>query len=68
MILVIDQNHRQYGKGSGYHAVIASDQAVIHYASSVGMEVHISTQLNVTNVETVKFYSLFADTMVLSVS
>jgi putative protease len=53
-------------KDAGITAVIASDQAVIHYASSVGMEVHISTQLNVTNVETVKFYSLFADVMVLS--
>ncbi|MBD78679.1 MAG: collagenase-like protease [Crocinitomicaceae bacterium] len=47
-------------------AVIASDQAVIGYASSQGVEVHISTQLNVTNAETVKFYSHFADTMVLS--
>ena len=47
-------------------AIIASDQAVIHYAKTVGMEIHISTQLNVTNIETVKFYSLFADTMVLS--
>lgn len=47
-------------------AVIASDQAVIHYAKTIGVEVHISTQLNITNIETVKFYSLFADTMVLS--
>jgi len=47
-------------------AVIASDQAVIGYARSIGLEVHISTQLNVTNIETVKFYSLFADVMVLS--
>jgi len=47
-------------------AVIASDQAVIHYAKTIGIEVHISTQLNITNIETVKFYSLFADTMVLS--
>lgn len=47
-------------------AVIASDQAVISYAHSNGVEVHISTQLNVTNLETVKFYSHFADTMVLS--
>lgn len=53
-------------KEAGISAIIASDQAVIHYASSVGMEVHISTQLNVTNVETVKFYSLFSDVMVLS--
>jgi len=53
-------------KKHGITAVIASDQAVIGYASSQEVEVHISTQLNVTNVETVKFYSHFADTMVLS--
>lgn len=47
-------------------AVIAMDQAVIAYARQIGMEVHISTQINITNIETVKFYSLFADTMVLS--
>ncbi|MCO6496126.1 MAG: U32 family peptidase [Chitinophagaceae bacterium] len=53
-------------KENGITAIIASDQAVISYAHSVGMEVHISTQLNVTNFETVKFYSHFADTIVLS--
>lgn len=53
-------------KEAGITAVIASDQAVIHYAKTIGVEVHISTQLNITNIETVKFYSLFADTMVLS--
>jgi len=53
-------------KEAGITAVIASDQAVIASARAIGMEVHISTQLNVTNVETVKFYSLFADTIVLS--
>ena len=53
-------------KEAGITAVIASDQAVINYARKVGVEVHISTQLNVTNIETVEFYSLFADTMVLS--
>ncbi|MBA4152796.1 peptidase U32 family protein [Flavobacterium sp.] len=53
-------------KEAGITAVIASDQAVIASARTIGMEVHISTQLNVTNVETVKFYSLFADTIVLS--
>ena len=47
-------------------AVIAMDQAVITIAREVGMEVHISTQINVTNIETVKFYAMFADTMVLS--
>ncbi|WP_052593498.1 peptidase U32 family protein [Aureispira sp. CCB-QB1] len=51
---------------AGITAIIASDQAVIQYAKSKGMPVHISTQLNVTNIETVQFYSLFADVMVLS--
>lgn len=53
-------------KESGITAIIASDQAVIGYAKSVGVDVHISTQVNVTNIETVKFYSLFANVMVLS--
>ncbi len=53
-------------KVAGITAVIASDQAVIASAKEIGISVHISTQLNVTNIETVKFYSLFAETMVLS--
>lgn len=53
-------------KEAGITAVIASDQAVIAMARSMGIEVHISTQVNVTNIETVRFYSLFADTIVLS--
>ncbi|BCY27885.1 peptidase U32 family protein [Flavobacterium okayamense] len=53
-------------KEANITAVIASDQAVIMTARSIGMEVHISTQVNVTNIETVKFYALFADTIVLS--
>jgi putative protease len=53
-------------KNAGITAIIAADQAVIGYAHSIGFEVHISTQANITNVETVKFYSLFSDTMVLS--
>ncbi|MCO4291649.1 U32 family peptidase [Solitalea sp. MAHUQ-68] len=53
-------------KKHGITAIIAADHAVIAYARSIGMEVHISTQVNVTNVETVKFYALFADTVVLS--
>ncbi len=53
-------------KKAGITAVIASDQAVIAYARTLGLEVHISTQLNITNLETVRFYSLFADVMVLS--
>jgi putative protease len=51
---------------AGITAIIASDQAVIQYAKAKGMPVNISTQLNVTNIETVQFYSLFADVMVLS--
>jgi putative protease len=53
-------------KESGITSIIASDQAVIGYAKSQNVDVHISTQLNVTNIETVKFYSLFANVMVLS--
>jgi putative protease len=53
-------------KAAGITAVIAMDQAVIAYARQIGMEVHISTQINVTNIETVRFYALFADTIVLS--
>lgn len=53
-------------KDADITAVIAMDQAVIASAREVGLEVHISTQINITNIETVKFYALFADTMVLS--
>ncbi|WP_053404816.1 U32 family peptidase [Persicobacter sp. CCB-QB2] len=53
-------------KEAGITAIIASDQAVISYAKSIGIEIHISTQVNITNVETIRFYSLFADVMVLS--
>lgn len=53
-------------KEANLTAVIAMDQAVIAYARQIGMEVHISTQINITNIETVKFYALFADTMVMS--
>lgn len=45
-------------------AIIASDQSVIQYAYSVGMEIHMSTQTNITNIEAVKYYSQFADVMV----
>jgi len=53
-------------KEAGITAVIASDQAVIAMARSLGIEVHISTQVNITNIETVRFYAMFADTIVLS--
>ena len=50
----------------GVTALIVADQAAIEYARSRGMEVHISTQLNVSNVETLKFYSRWADVVVLA--
>ena len=50
----------------GISAVIASDQSVINYAFASGMEVHLSTQLNITNIETIKFYSQWADVAVLA--
>jgi len=53
-------------KQEGVTAVIASDQSVINYAQSVGVEVHISTQLNISNVETLKFYAKYADVIVLA--
>lgn len=45
-------------------AIIASDMAVINYARSVGTEIHMSTQTNISNIEAVKYYSQFADVMV----
>ena len=53
-------------KEANITAVIVMDQAVISYARQIGMEIHISTQINITNIETVKFYAMFADTMVMS--
>jgi len=47
-------------------AIIASDQSVIQYARSIDMPIHISTQLNISNIETIKFYSGYADIMVLA--
>lgn len=53
-------------KEAGITAVIGADQSVMSYAREIGLELHISTQVNITNAQTVKFYSLFADTMVMS--
>ena len=53
-------------KEAGVSAVIASDMAAILYAREIGMEVHISTQLNVSNFESLKFYARFADVVVLA--
>jgi putative protease len=51
---------------AGISAVIASDLAVINYAFSRGIEIHLSTQLNITNIESLKFYSQWADVAVLA--
>ncbi|HRR15376.1 MAG TPA: peptidase U32 family protein [Bacteroidales bacterium] len=51
---------------SGISAIIATDQSVINYAFSKGLEVHLSTQLNITNTDTLKFYSQWADVAVLA--
>jgi putative protease len=51
---------------NGITAIIASDQSVINYAFSRGVEVHLSTQLNISNLESVKFYSQWADVAVLA--
>lgn len=50
---------------SGISAVIASDAAVMMYCRERGMEVHLSTQLNISNKEALKFYTQFADVAVL---
>ncbi|MDR0733696.1 MAG: U32 family peptidase [Dysgonamonadaceae bacterium] len=51
---------------AGVSAIIAADVAAMTYARSVGMEVHLSTQLNITNIEALKFYAQFADVVVLA--
>jgi putative protease len=64
----IEQMHRIIDASveSGISAVIASDLAVINYAFAAGIEVHLSTQLNITNIEALKFYSRWADVAVLA--
>ena len=47
-------------------AIIAADVAVLMYARSIGVEVHLSTQLNITNTESLKFYAQYADVVVLA--
>jgi U32 family peptidase len=63
-----DQMHAvlDAAKAAGVSAVIAADISVIMYARSIDLEVHISTQVNITNIEAVKFYAQFADVVVLA--
>jgi putative protease len=64
----IEQMHRiiDAAVASGISAIIASDLSVINYAFSSGIEVHLSTQLNITNIESLKFYARWADVVVLA--
>ena len=61
MHTIIDAAHE-----AGIDAVIASDVAVMTYCRSVGQEVHLSTQLNISNIEALRFYAQFADVVVLA--
>ena len=58
---IIDAAHE-----AGITAVIASDVAVMQYCRQLGMEVHLSTQLNISNIEALRFYAQFADVVVLA--
>lgn len=53
-------------KNAGISAVIASDHAVMNYCKKINLTVHISTQANITNIDTVEFYALYADVMVMA--
>ena len=64
----IDPAHQALdaAKAAGVDAVIASDMAAIMYCRQIGMEVHISTQLSISNAEALRFYAQFADVVVLA--
>ena len=53
-------------KAAGVDAIIASDMAVILYCRQIGLDVHISTQLSISNIEALRFYAQFADVVVLA--
>jgi putative protease len=56
----------QEAKKAEISAIIASDFAVIKHATEIGLEVHISTQANISNIEAVRFFAQFADVLVLA--
>jgi len=62
--LQIMRNIIDDAKIAGITAIIASDQAAIQYAAKIGMEVHMSTQTNITNIEAVRYYAKYANVMV----
>jgi len=53
-------------KESGITAIIAADHAVMNYAKKIGMELHVSTQANISNIDTIEFYANYADVVVLA--
>ena len=53
-------------KAAGISAIIAADVAVLSYCKQIGQEVHLSTQLNISNVEALRFYAQYADVVVLA--
>ncbi len=61
MHMIVDR-----AKESGISAIIAADIATILYGRSVGIDVHISTQVNISNIEAVRFYAQYSDVMVLA--
>jgi len=61
MRTIVDAAHE-----AGISAIIAADVAVMTYARSIGQEVHLSTQLNISNAEALRFYAQFADVVVLA--
>ena len=71
-IVIYDQEIKEMkrvvdsAKKNGVDAIIASDQAVIQYARSIDMPVHMSTQTNISNLEAVRYWSQFADVMVIA--
>ena len=64
----LEQLHRiiDAAKEAGVSAIIASDISAILYARQIGVEIHISTQVNITNIEAVRFYAQYADVVVLA--
>jgi len=58
---IVDAAHN-----SGISAVIATDHAVLNYAKRIGFPVHISTQANISNIDTIEFYAVYADVMVMA--
>ncbi len=64
--LVLMRDIVDNAKEAGLTAIIASDIAVLQYANEVGVEVHLSTQLNIANTEALRFYAQFADVVVLA--